>query len=49
MPRGWDVEREHFADVVEARIEELAPGFRASILARHILSPPDLEAGVRET
>jgi phytoene dehydrogenase-like protein len=29
---------------VEARIEGLAPGFRALILGRHILSPPDLEA-----
>ena len=36
--------RERFADRVEARIEGLAPGFRASILARLILSPPDLEA-----
>ena len=33
-----------FADRVEARIEELAPGFRASILGRHIMAPPDLEA-----
>jgi phytoene dehydrogenase-like protein len=41
---GWNASREAFADRVEARIEELAPGFRASILGRHIMSPPDLEA-----
>jgi phytoene dehydrogenase-like protein len=41
---GWDAARESFADCVEARIEELAPGFRASILGRHIMAPPDLEA-----
>jgi phytoene dehydrogenase-like protein len=41
---GWAALRESFADRVEARIEELAPGFRASILARHIMAPPDLEA-----
>ena len=29
---GWAAAREGFADRVEARIEELAPGFRASIL-----------------
>ena len=29
---GWAAARERFADSVEARIEELAPGFRASIL-----------------
>jgi len=41
---GWSAAREGFADRIEARIEELAPGFRASILGRHIMSPPDLEA-----
>ncbi len=33
-----------FAERVEQRIEELAPGFRASILARSTKSPLDLEA-----
>jgi phytoene dehydrogenase-like protein len=42
---GWGAARESFADRVEARIEELAPGFRATILGRHIMAPPDLEAG----
>jgi len=41
---GWAAARERFADRIEARIEELAPGFRASILGRHIMAPPDLEA-----
>jgi phytoene dehydrogenase-like protein len=41
---GWAAARDGFADRIEARIEELAPGFRASILGRHILAPPDLEA-----
>jgi phytoene dehydrogenase-like protein len=40
---GWAAARDAFADRVEARIEELAPGFRASILARHVMAPPDLE------
>jgi phytoene dehydrogenase-like protein len=44
VANGWGVARESFADRVEQRIEELAPGFRSSILARHIMSPPDLEA-----
>lgn len=41
---GWTVARDGIADRVEARIEELAPGFRTSILARHVMAPPDLEA-----
>lgn len=41
---GWRAARERFADRVEARIEELAPGFRARILDRAIWAPPDLEA-----
>jgi phytoene dehydrogenase-like protein len=32
------------ADGVEARIERLAPGFRDHILARHVLTPADLES-----
>jgi phytoene dehydrogenase-like protein len=41
---GWAAERERFADVVDARIEGLAPGFRARILERRVSAPPDLEA-----
>jgi phytoene dehydrogenase-like protein len=40
---GWGAARERFADSVEQRIEELAPGFRHNILARSICAPPDLE------
>jgi phytoene dehydrogenase-like protein len=41
----WDrSECETFADRMEMRIEELAPGFRTLIRARHILSPLGLEA-----
>ncbi len=41
---GWAHHRETFADQVEARIEGLAPGFRTHIRARHIVTPPDLQA-----
>ena len=41
----WDKsESETFADRMEAEIEQHAPGFRALITARHLLSPPALEA-----
>jgi phytoene dehydrogenase-like protein len=36
--------RERFADAMEGSIERFAPGFRDRILARHIMSPADLEA-----
>jgi phytoene dehydrogenase-like protein len=41
---GWDAQREVFADRVSERIEGLAPGFKASVLARTSTAPPDLEA-----
>ena len=41
----WDEsEAERFADRVEAEIERRAPGFRELIRARHIFTPPALEA-----
>jgi phytoene dehydrogenase-like protein len=41
----WDAsEVETFADRVEAELEAHAPGFRALVTARHVLSPPALEA-----
>jgi len=40
----WERERERFADAMERQIERFAPGFRERILARHIMSPGDLEA-----
>jgi len=41
----WDAsEAETFADRVEVEIEARAPGFRALVTGRHLLSPPGLEA-----
>lgn len=40
---GWSVHAEAFADRIEERIEGLAPGFRARILARRIVTPEGLE------
>jgi phytoene dehydrogenase-like protein len=41
---AWATDREAFADRIDARIEELAPGFRKTILGRAVFAPPDLEA-----
>jgi phytoene dehydrogenase-like protein len=41
----WDDdEGERFADRIEARVERHAPGFRSRIVARHVFTPPSLEA-----
>jgi phytoene dehydrogenase-like protein len=40
----WTTEREHLADRVTDAITEFAPNFKASVLARDILSPVDLES-----
>jgi phytoene dehydrogenase-like protein len=41
----WDrSDCERFADRMQARIEELAPGFGSRVLARRILGPRELEA-----
>jgi phytoene dehydrogenase-like protein len=39
----WDAERDRFGDVVTRTIETMAPGFGASVLARQIITPLDLE------
>jgi phytoene dehydrogenase-like protein len=47
VPRGgrWTAqEREALVERIEARVEELAPGFGPLVRARHVLAPPDLEA-----
>ncbi|MFN3198243.1 MAG: phytoene desaturase family protein [Bradymonadia bacterium] len=44
MPEGWAAHAEAFCDRVEDRIEGLAPGFKQRILARRIVTPPDLQA-----
>jgi phytoene dehydrogenase-like protein len=40
----WDAdEEEAIADRLEGRVEEFAPGFRSSIRARHVFTPPTFE------
>ncbi|MFK4871160.1 phytoene desaturase family protein [Novosphingobium sp. ZW T3_23] len=41
--RDWDVEEDKAADTVIDTVEDHAPGFRASILGRQVLSPKGLE------
>lgn len=45
LPGGesWDEAKERFADRVIDTVSEHAPNFRASIIARQVLSPVDLE------
>jgi phytoene dehydrogenase-like protein len=39
----WTAARDGFADRVLALVDEVAPGFSASVLHRDILGPPELE------
>jgi phytoene dehydrogenase-like protein len=41
---GWCARAEEFGDRIQTRIEELAPGFTAKILARRVVSPDHLHA-----
>jgi phytoene dehydrogenase-like protein len=41
--RSWDDHREEVADLMIDTVERHAPGFRASILGRQVLTPLDLE------
>jgi phytoene dehydrogenase-like protein len=41
--RSWDDEREAAADLILQTVEDYAPGFKASVIARQIHSPLDLE------
>jgi phytoene dehydrogenase-like protein len=41
--RSWDKEREQAADTIIATVDRFAPNFSASIIARQIHSPLDLE------
>ena len=41
--RSWDDKREAAADRIVATVDRAAPGFAASVIARQILSPLDLE------
>lgn len=40
---GWKARANFFADRIEDRLEKLAPGFKKRILARFVVTPPDLE------
>lgn len=40
---SWDQEKEAFADRVLDVVEEYAPGFERSVIARQVISPLDLE------
>jgi len=44
VPGGWKLAAETFGARIEARIEELAPGFKQRILGRALVTPPDLFA-----
>ncbi|RBP53191.1 phytoene desaturase family protein [Arenicella xantha] len=41
--RSWDLERDVAADHIINCVEQFAPGFKASVLGRQVLSPLDLE------
>ncbi|MGA2290466.1 phytoene desaturase family protein [Bradyrhizobium sp.] len=45
LPEGrtWDDHREEVADLMIATVDRYAPGFAASVIARQVLSPLDLE------
>jgi phytoene dehydrogenase-like protein len=44
VPNGWDGDA---VEAIEAQVERSAPGFRERILARHVTTPRDFEAGNR--
>ncbi len=41
--RSWDEAKDQFADLVIDTVSEHAPNFKASVIARQVLSPLDLE------
>jgi phytoene dehydrogenase-like protein len=41
---GWAAHAESFADVIARRIEGLAPGFGATVAARRVVTPENLES-----
>jgi len=45
LPDGvsWDAKKEEVADLMIDTVERYAPGFKASVMARSVLSPLDLE------
>lgn len=43
VPDGWEARREEVADHIIAAVDAYAPGFKASVIGRLALAPPDLE------
>ena len=43
LPGGWAAHKQTFAERIDARLEGLAPGFRALIRGRAVFAPDDLE------
>src|ERR1700729_2349199 len=41
--RSWDDARDEVADLMIATVDKMAPGFKASVVGRQILTPLDLE------
>lgn len=41
--RTWDDARDAFGDIVDQRLESVAPGFTGQVLHRRVLTPKDLE------
>jgi phytoene dehydrogenase-like protein len=39
----WDVERDRFADRCFDLLNEYAPNFKSSVIARQVIAPPDME------
>lgn len=44
LPTPHDLDQPRMLEAIEAQVERFAPGFRDVILARHILTPDELEA-----
>jgi phytoene dehydrogenase-like protein len=47
VPQGVELDEEALVERMEARVEELAPGFRELVRARHVFSPTGLERANR--
>jgi phytoene dehydrogenase-like protein len=41
---GWTQHHDRHVEAIEQQVERFAPGFRERILARHVLTPADLQA-----
>jgi len=43
LKKGWDNSRRDFTHTVMSLIEDFAPGFRSTVVAREVLTPADIE------